>query len=274
MAVLNTACRKSSASLPFAEVPVHFPVTAGIADEASGIADHNGGLWVIQDSGQPTALYLFAYTGGFIKKVFIKDVTNRDWEELAVADGPIAGKKYIYIAETGDNSQQYSDYIIYRFEQPTLIADTVSSVATIRFSYPDGSHDAEAFFVDPATKDIYIITKRDAQSKVYKLAYPQSTTGMNTVSYVTSLPYTGVVAASFSASHNELVIKTYSEIYYYKQSASQSITALLASQYNKLFYELEPQGEAICITNNDNGFYTLSEKALASAVTLNYYKRN
>ena len=39
-------------------------------------------------------------------------------------------------------------------------------------------------------------------------------------------------------------------------------------------YQQEPQGEAIVFANSDSGFYTLSEKALASEVKLYFYKRN
>jgi hypothetical protein len=272
-----SACKKNnSASLPFEDVPVLYPVTAGVIDEASGIADsytNANSLWVIQDSKQPTAVYLLNHNGQHGKKMFIKNVTNRDWEELAVSTGPVAGKNYLYIAETGDNDQAHADYIFYRMEEPVAATDTITQVDKIAFRYDDGSHDAEAFFVDPATKDIYIITKRDAASKVYRIAYPQSTTALNTATHITDMPFTGAVAASYSIANKELVIKTYGSIYYYKQTASQSITDLLRSAAISLSYIQEPQGEAICFSNNNTGFFTLSEKTRVSSVSLNFYKR-
>ena len=39
-------------------------------------------------------------------------------------------------------------------------------------------------------------------------------------------------------------------------------------------YEVEPQGEAICFKKDNQGFFTLSEKALSASVALKYYKRN
>ena len=262
------ACHKNSpaASPPFAETPVLSPVTSGVIDEASGIADSHanpGLLWVIQDSQQPTALYVLNHNGQHGKKIFIKNVTNRDWEELAIADGPVAGKKYLYIGETGDNGLAYTNYSIYRLEEPAIATDTITQVDKLNFVYPDGPHDAEALFIDPSTRDIYIITKRDVPSKVYKLAYPQSTN--NTASYVMDLPYTGVVAACISA-QKELLIKTYSNIYYYSSFD-------LKSKYVTLAYQPEPQGEAITFSDDNTGFFTLSEKAFAPSVSLGFYKR-
>lgn len=271
------ACKKNKLQPPpFQETPVLYPVTPGIIDEASGIADgftRPNSLWVIQDSQQPTELYLLNHEGQYLKKVFIKNVTNRDWEELAVATGPVGGKNYVYIAETGDNDLKYTDYAIYRMEEPAFTMDTVTQVDKISFRYPDGSHDAEAMFVDYGTKDIYLITKRDAKSKIYCLFYPQSLTNMNTAVHIGDLPFTGVVAASLHGTTQELLVKTYTNIYYFKQDNGQPIPALLQRPYLSIKYQQEPQGEAICFSNDNTGFFTLSEKVGPLSVNLSFYGR-
>lgn len=251
-------------------------VTAGIIDEASGLADSHanpGFLWVNEDSQRPTDIHLLEHNGQYKKKVFIKNVTNRDWEEIALADGPVAGKKYLYIAETGDNDHVYTEYSFYRFEEPVASVDTVFQTDVIRFKYADGSHDSEAFFVDPSTKDIYLITKREAKSRVYKLAYPQSASSVNTASFVAELPYNMVTAASYS-SQGELLIKNYSEVYYYKRGVGLSVPDMLNPGIIKLTYAPEPQGEAIAFADDNSGFFTLSEKSFAPKVSLIFYKRN
>lgn len=250
-------------------------VAAGIIDEASGLAASHanpGFLWVNEDSQRPTAIHLLEHNGQYRKKVFIKNVTNRDWEEIALADGPTAGKKYLYIAETGDNDQVHAEYIFYRFEEPMASVDTIFQADVIRFKYADGPHDSEAFFVDPTTKDIYVITKREAESRVYKIGYPQSTSGLNTASFVVELPYNMVTAASYS-SQGELIIKNYSEVFYYKRGAGQSIADMLNPGILKLTYAPEPQGEAVAFAADNSGYFTLSEKAFAPAVSLIFYKR-
>lgn len=233
-----------------------------------------GFLWVIQDSQQPTELRLLNHNGQHGKKIFIKNVTNRDWEELAIGPGPDPQKNYLYIAETGDNSEVYPEYAFYRFEEPVAAMDTVTQVDKIVFKYADGSHDAEAFFIDPATKDIYVITKRGMNSQIYKIPYPQSLTTMNTATFVMSVTYNNVVAAAYSPTQKELLLKTYTHVNYYKPASNQTIIEAIKTSFLNLPYLQEPQGETIAFSNDGKGFFTLSEKGFATAVSLNFYQRN
>jgi len=263
--------------LPFEAVPVTTPVLPGTIDEASGIADSKinpGFIWVQQDGGNPPELFLLSYTGTVQKKIPIKGVTNRDWEDMAVGNGPVAGTNYVYIAETGDNSAAYTNYAIYRFAEPTLTTDTVFNSDKITFQYPDGSHDAEAMLLDNSTKDIYLISKRDSASRIYKLPYPQSTTTTMIATLVGEMPFTGVSAAAASPDGKELLVKTYTNVYYWKRNAGETIGAALLRTPLALGYMLEPQGEAICFKNDNTAFLTLSEKPFfATSVTLNLYRR-
>ncbi len=205
-----SSCQKNAGSsgsvLIFDSVPAGKTLHP-IVNEISGIADSKvnpGYLWGQEDSGNPPQLYLISHDGTVSKKIYIKGVTNRDWEDMALSGGDI------YIAETGDNGQVYADYSFYKFPEPLATTDTVKNAEHIRFKYADGSHDAEAFLIDPVSKDIYIITKRDNPSKVFKLTYPYSLTSMNTATEVATLPYSGVVSASISADGKEIISKNVS----------------------------------------------------------------
>lgn len=260
----------------FDNVPTSHAVIPGRIDEASGIAESRlnpGKIWVEQDSGNPTELSVIDTGGSFIKKIFIKGVKNRDWEDMAIAPGPEAGKNFIYIGETGDNNQKDSTYAFYRFAEPSMAADTVSNADKLSFKYPDGSHDAEGFFVNPGTKDIYIITKRDSQSRVYKLPYPQQTGSTATAVYVGNLPFSGVTSAAISSDGAEVIVKTYAALYYWKKTGNESPEVMFARSATKLGYKMEQQGEAVTFSNDNSGFYTLSEKPLINPVNLNFYKR-
>jgi hypothetical protein len=272
-------CRKEGGGgnppVKFASVPVSKMIQPGIIDEASGIADskaNTGYLWVEQDSGNPNDIILLTYSGEVFKKINIRSSVNRDWEDLAIGNGPVAGTNYLYLADIGDNNKVFSRYTIYRFPEPLVTTDTVSAYDEIRFQYPDGSHDAEAILVDNASKDIYIITKQDTLSRIYKLAYPQNIAATNTAVYAGALSFNGVVSAAGSG--NELLVKTYSSIYYWKKDSNESIEQALNNAPLQLAYQQEPQGEAICFKNDNQGFYTLSERPFfISAVNLNFYKR-
>lgn len=254
----------------FEKLPEVISIKKGAIPEASGITDSKrnaGYLWVQQDRGNPTYVYLLKHDGTVTDSVFIDGASNQDWEDMALAGGQL------YIADIGDNNAAYSQYRFYYFTEPALGTRKVSSFKTINFKYPDGSHDAEAFLVDPGTKDIYIITKRDAKSKVYKLISPQSTTSLNEAVFVADLTFNGVVSAAISPDAKEIIIKTYTSLYYFTKEASQSIAVALAKQPSALDYQVELQGEAISFRVDNKGFYTLSEKLFNSTPALHYYKR-
>ncbi len=261
----------------FAATAIAKEILPGVVDEASGIADSKinpGYLWIEQDSGNPNDLFLMDREGRIEKKINIKPATNRDWEDIAVGNGPVKGTSYIYLADIGDNKRLHKEYFIYRFPEPAAAVDTVFIADKLSFKYPDGSHDAEAILVDPKTSDIYIITKRDAVSLIFKFPYPQNTTGLNTVVYVGSLAYNGVVSAACSADGQEIIIKTYLSLNYWKRKKTESIEQALKRKPVQLKYLPEPQGEAVCFRNDRSGFYTLSERpASFAAVSLNFYKR-
>jgi hypothetical protein len=261
----------------FESLPVAKPLDPGILDEASGIADSKinaGYLWVQQDSGNPNEIALLSHDGSFLKSIAVNTAINRDWEDMALANGPVNGTNYIYLADVGDNSLVFSSYFIYRFAEPTASAATITNVDKITFQYPDGQHDAEAIVVDNNTKDIYIITKQDNPSRVYKLAYPQSTSAILTATLSGSLSFSGVTSAAVSPNGNEILVKTYTAIWQWKRNTSQTIEQSLAGTPVAITYQFEPQGEAICFKNDNTGFFTLSEKpSIIAAVNLNFYKR-
>lgn len=275
------ACKKDDSGTPvdegFEGTPVTNPLSPGILDEASGIADSQmnpGYLWVQQDSGNPSDIALLSHAGSFFKKIIINQATNRDWEDIALANGPVSGTNYIYLADIGDNNKTSSEYYIYRFAEPAVSTTVVSAVDKITFQYPDGAHDAEAMLIDNNTKDIYIITKQDDPSRIYKLAYPQSTTATNTASLSGSLSFTGATSAAASPDGKELLVKTYTSIWKWNKNTGQTIEEALSGTPVSLTYQLEPQGEAISYKNDNSGFFTLSERpSVIAAVNLNFYKR-
>lgn len=266
-----------SPTLPFEITPVGVPIIPGKIDEASGIADsrkNQGFIWVHQDSGNPPELFLLSYQGMVIKKVSLQDVLNRDWEDIVISKGPVAKQDYVYIAETGDNELQYTDYMIYRFPEPSSGTDVIKEFDRIHFEYPGGSNDVESILVDPATLDIFLLTKQDNHAKIYTLPYPQKTDGINKAVYVGEMQSGGIASASLSMDGKEILVKTYTNIYYWERQPGESIPQALQRAPLSLGYVLEPQGEAICFRNDNSGFFTLSEKPFfAKSVPLNLYKR-
>lgn len=242
-----------------------------LIEEASGIADSKanpGNLWVQEDSGRPAQLFLLGHDGKVLKKIALKGIVNRDWEDIALVSNEL------FVGDIGDNNQAYPEYFIYQFTEPASITDTVSTIKQIRFRYPDGSHDVEAFVVDPQTKDIYLLTKQDNPAKLYKIAYPYDYNALNQAAFVGNVKYTGLVSASISADGQEILLKTYTSLYYYRRNSNEAMADALQQNFTNIPYNLEPQGEAVTFAADNSGFFTLSEKGLATAVNLYFYERN
>ena len=280
--IVLVACMETSEvvadpNAAFASLPDSYKIVPAIIDEASGIADSRmnpGCIWVEQDSGSPPELSLIDKKGNFVKKIYIKGAENRDWEDMTIAAGPEKDIPYIYVGEIGDNGRRHAQSSFYRFPEPVFAMDTIVKWDRISFVYPDGPRDAEAFLVENNTKDIYIITKTEDQSRIYKLPYPQNIKDSNTAVFVGELSFKGAVSAAISEDGTEIIIKTYKNLYYWKKPNEESISAALARDPVKLGYKKERQGEAICFAKDGSCFYTLSEKPMfASAVSLCCYKR-
>lgn len=238
--------------------------------EASGIADsrkNKGFLWVQEDSGNPAQLYLLGHDGNVAKTIKLAGITNRDWEELQLANGQL------YLGEIGDNLRRYAEYKFYIFEEPEATTSEVQNIQVLRFQYEDGARDAEAFLVDPASGDIYIITKSDDPAKIYKLTFPFDLNAINKAVAVGQLTYNGVVAATLSADGKEAIIKTYAGLQHYVRNANESFLQMFQNPFKTLPYRVEIQGEAVAFSINNDGYFTLSEKGIFDNLHLYFYKR-
>lgn len=271
-------CNKKDHPAPvilFESIPVAIEMLGEIPEEVSGMADserNSGYCWLQQDSGNPPEIILLDHDGRVYKKIHLKGATNIDWEDIALGTFPGATGKVLLIAETGNNNLSRTESTVYRFPEPSISADTIFSYETIRFAYPEGPKDTEAILTD-STGDIYLITKRDARSRVYRLGYPQSLTAVNTAQFVAELPYNGVVSAASSSSGMEVIIKTYTQLKYYTRATGQSMEKSLQQVPVVLTYQLEPMGEAVTFLADGSGFFTLSEKYGANPVKLYFYRR-
>lgn len=100
--------------------------------EISGIQYINDTLLVAHNDGGngPLLYFLNPNTGIILKRVFVKDVKNTDWEDIAL-DG-----KYLFIGNFGNNNNKRKNLSIIRVSwKDALIKDTISSeFMTFEFS--------------------------------------------------------------------------------------------------------------------------------------------
>jgi hypothetical protein len=127
--------------------------------------------------------------------------------------------------------------------------------------------------VDPGSGDIFIITKRETQSLVYRLSYPYSFSKINTATQVGTLSFNGAVGAALSPDGSEIMVKTYEKIYRFSRKGKEALSEALKRTPTLAPYKGEPQGESICYKLDGSGYFTISEQVLKLPVYLYFYKR-
>jgi hypothetical protein len=244
--------------------------------EASGLASsvaNPGSMWVINDSGNPAEVHLIDTTARVTLTCRLS-VKNRDWEEVAVGPGPINGKTYVYVGDIGDNNAIYDTKYIYLFEEQTADQPikNVSLADTLIIRLSDGKRDTEAMLIDPITKDLYIISKREDSVGVYKVPQPYTKEVM-TAQKVAKIPYYQIVAGSFSPDGTEILLKDYDHVYYWRRSKDEPLETVLLRKPQQLPYKRESQGEALTWKLDASGYYTLSETNPGKPAYLRFYSR-
>lgn len=252
-------------------------------DEASGLAASRlnpGVLWTLNDSGDEPRLFALDAAGRHLGVYRLLGAEARDWEDLAVGPGPLPGRQYLYVGEIGDNRARRETKIVYRLPEPVVRPDQapietwLGGVETLRFRYPDGKRDAEALMVDPLTGDLYVISKREAQSRVYVAPFPQLPDSLLTLTFAGALPFNMVTAADCSADGTEVLVKTYRRVRYWVRAPGESLAETLARRGRMVPYHGEPQGESVAWAHDGSGYYTLSEEKDRIPAFLYFYPRS
>jgi len=242
------------------------PLESDKINEASGLASsirYPDRFWTHNDSGDGALIFLINGEGKTEATVFVKNVANRDWEDIAIAYDAVSKKNLIYIADIGDNEAKYATSAIYILEEPEVNPGSVVEVnaeKVVHFTYEDGKRDAETIMVDPLTSDMYFVSKREAQVGLYTIPYPYA--GADTLRALKklTLPYTQIVAGDISAKGDQILLKNYTTVYYWKRKTGQTVADALSASPFLTPYIQEPQGEAIAWSRDGNAFFTLSEK--------------
>ncbi|MCA6378452.1 MAG: hypothetical protein IM574_14485 [Cytophagales bacterium] len=246
--------------------------------EASGLVESIANpehLWTLNDSGNPAEVFLIDQTAKTKLVCKLAGINNRDFEDIAIGEGPDSTKNYVYVADIGDNLARYKVKLIYRFVEPTVEAEKeiiISTFDTLQITLPDGVRDSETLMLEPGSNDMYIVSKLEDSVRVYQLKYPFSNQVM-IPNHVATIPYYKIVAGSFSTSGTEVLLKDYDNIYYWNNEAQLPLAKLLLQKPAILLYEREKQGESIAWARDGSGYYTLSEKVEGITGKLLFYKR-
>ena len=111
-----------------ARIPKELTEISGMERDASGI------IWAINDSGNQPYVYQINERGEIIKKTWIANATNQDWEELTQDD-----KGNLYIGDFGNNRNNRKDLLVYVVRINHLMKQDTATAQRIEFVYEDQS---------------------------------------------------------------------------------------------------------------------------------------
>jgi hypothetical protein len=119
--------------------------------------------------------------------------------------------------------------------------------------------------IDPPTRDLYIISKREIPSRIYRVAYPQSTTSTTVMEYKISLPWSDAAGGDISPDGSEVIVRGVVNdddvALLWKKSAGTELWQAFANPSCNVALATEQNGEAICFVNGFAcGYLTVSEK--------------
>lgn len=251
--------------------------------EASGIAvSRQNPLWTWShnDSGHPNRIFLLDEHGQDRGTFVLNGAGSRDYEDICIGPGPQPGVNYIYLGDIGDNHAQYDYIVIYRFPEPDIHSGTPGSLTDIpaasierfEFVYPDGARDAETLMIDPLTMNLYIVTKRDFRSLIYRINQPFNAAQRDTLELLAQLPFNWALGGDISDDGRHIAVKDTENIYYWNRHPAESVVEAMARQPRLLPYIVEPKGESFAWGPNASSYFTLSEQINSVPSDLYYYK--
>lgn len=228
--------------------------------EVSGLAVDGEQLVMVNDGG--TSLEVFVLDRSCRgQSVITSPPDPYDVEDLArAADGTL------WLADTGDNNRDRDTVALHALRED-------GQSVLFRFTYPDGSHDAEALLLDPTGRP-FIITKEPlGPAGIYTPSAAPSSSAPTALEWVGELRFTPtgtpggplgeigqvlITGAAASPDGAFVVVRTYTDAYVYAVPDGD-VLAALGGEPVRVALPATPQGEAIAFGSNGRDLLVTSE---------------
>jgi hypothetical protein len=241
---------------------------------------HPGVLYAHADTSASAIIYGMTTAGASLGTFTLSGVTVTDWEDIAVGPGPSAGT-FVYVGDIGDNAARTgggktrTEIQVYRVPEPevdvgaSVGAQTLSNWQRLRFTYPDGAHDAETLMVDPISGDMLIVTKEtNGASKVFRAAGSVPADTPTALELVTTLSLGGsggqgalATAGDISPGGDSIILRTYTAIWLWCRGSTWAST--FSASPSELPSASEQQSEGLSFSADGKAWYSAGETSTA-----------
>ena len=239
-------------------------------DEVSGLAAsrvHPGIYWAQNDSGGGARLVAMDADGSRVASYDVAGVDNVDWEDIDTFE--LDGKRYLLVADTGDNGGIRKQLSLYVIEEPARLRDgeTLRPAWTVNFRWPDGARDCEASAVDAARGEVLLISKKRVPPELFRVKLRPADGGVQVAELLATLPAirqpsqselkknpvygryrSQITGADLSPNGRVLAVLNYHSIHLYVRNPGQDWPAALKAPPGELNFPWLPQAEAIAFS--------------------------
>jgi hypothetical protein len=242
-------------------------------DEASGMGAssvNSDVLWVHNDSGDSARVFAINTAGTLLGIYNISGAGAVDWEDMSMGPGPTPGQQYLYLGDIGDNDATRGTsrppIQVYRVAEPSVSSSqspvniNLGGAESFTLVYPDGARDAETLMIDPVNGDLYVVSKREDNSRLYRAAASSLVNGSTiTMEYKTQLPWGWTTGGDISADGDEILIRGYSNASLWPRTPGTNVWDAFSQSPVSVSLRAELQGEAIGFDGDGWGYFTVSE---------------
>ncbi len=246
-----------------------------IIEEASGLVEsveNSNSLWTHNDGGDGPFLYLISsFDAKILKKISLVGIKNEDWEDLAIGPSILGDTStYIYLGDIGDNKKNKTIKKIHFFREPK-IKDfdneliEINDIKTISFYSEKKIENFETLMIDPNSKELFLIAKnKKKKQNIYKI----DTENIEIDEIQKAKKYLTlnlknlkgeITGGEISKNGQKCLIKTYKNVFLWERKKDEKWKNIWSQAPKILKYIPESQGEAICWSNDENAYFTLSE---------------
>lgn len=251
-------------------------VTNAALSEASGLAAsirNPGVLWTHND-GNRQRVYAIS-TNGVLLASFSIPSEIVDMEDVAVAQGP-GGTPVVYFGDIGASSfpnQIRRELHIVRVPEPDVQlawgsdpkSGQFQNVTDFRLRYPDGSFDAEALLADTKSSFLYVATKQEGFTRLYRADVSGITNGgVMDLAFVRTVFFDSPSGGAVSADGTRVILRRENAAMEWTRCEGEAMSAAFSRPGKSVPLPsliAEPNGEAVAYLPDRSGYFTIGEGA-------------